>query len=177
VIFSDDHGETWQLGGRTPKHQVNECQVAELSGNRLMLNMRNYDRSKTSRQRAVSHDGGATWVDQQFDAALPEPICQASLRADGWNSDGTREWLFFSNPASSSARVNLTLRLSFDEGASWPLSKVLHAGPSAYSDLAVLPDGRIACLFESGDKHPYECIKLTIMEQDAFEERSASPAR
>ena len=35
---------------------------------------------------------------------------------------------------------------------------MLHAGPSAYSDLAVLADGEIACLYEAGQAHPYESI-------------------
>ncbi len=69
VIFSDDHGQTWQLGGSTPRHQVNECEVVELCDGRLMLNMRNYDRSKKSRQVAVSDDGGLTWKEQRFDPA------------------------------------------------------------------------------------------------------------
>jgi len=35
---------------------------------------------------------------------------------------------------------------------------VLHAGPSAYSDLAVLPNGEIACFYEAGETNPYESI-------------------
>jgi hypothetical protein len=34
------------------------------------------------------------------------------------------------------------------------------AGPSAYSDLAVLPDGTICCLYEAGKEGPYETITL-----------------
>lgn len=30
VIYSDDHGATWQLGGTAPRPDVNECEVAEL---------------------------------------------------------------------------------------------------------------------------------------------------
>ena len=54
----------------------------------------------------------------------------------------------------------MTVRLSLDEGKTWPAAKVLHAGPSAYSDLAVLPDGTICCLYEAGKKSPYETITL-----------------
>jgi hypothetical protein len=156
VIYSDDHGATWQRGGRTPEHQVNECQVVELSDGRLLLNMRNYDRSKSHRQIAFSGDGGMTWEDQQFDEALPEPICQASIRRAGTA-------IVFSNPAHPKERVNMTLRASFDEGKSWTSSRVLHEGPSAYSDLAVLPDGRVACLYEAGEKSPYESIVLAAI--------------
>ena len=39
---------------------------------------------------------------------------------------------------------------SDDDGLSWPVGKVLEPGMSAYSDLAVLPDGTIVCLYERG---------------------------
>jgi len=167
VIYSDDHGTTWKLGGRTPKRAVNECQVAELMGGRLMLNMRNYDYKQKTRQIALSDDGGTTWYGQQFDGELVEPICQASLRGDGWNQDGSRQRLWFANPASQKAREKMTVRLSLDEGDTWPLERVLYTGPSAYSDLAILSDGRVACLFEAGTKHPYEKIVFaTVTTED-----------
>ena len=61
----------------------------------------------------------------------------------------------------------MTLRGSDDEGASWPGQVTLHAGPSAYSDLAVAPDGRILCLYEGGESHPYEFLRLAFVELDA----------
>ena len=57
------------------------------------------------------------------------------------------------------------MRLSYDEGKTWPVAKVIYAGPSAYSDLVVLPDGTIGCLYERGQKHAYEKItfaRLTL---------------
>ncbi len=164
VIYSDDHGETWQLGGSTPQDKVNECEVVELTDGRLMLNMRNYDRSKKNRQVAYSTDGGITWNDQHFDEALIEPICQASIRRYSWPVDGGKNIILFSNPASSTGRVNMTVRASFDDGKTWPLQKVLHNGPSAYSDLVVLGNGKVACLHEYGAKNPYEQIKLSLFD-------------
>ncbi len=160
VIYSDDHGRTWQLGQSTPHHKVNECQAVELTDNRLLLNMRNYDRSRKNRQIACSDDYGRTWRGQQFDKTLIEPICQASIRRCSWPGPDTKNVICFSNPASTTGRVNMTVRASFDDAATWPAKKVLHAGPSAYSDLAVLPDGAVACLYERGDNHPYETITL-----------------
>ena len=158
IIYSDDHGKNWQLGGRTQQHQVNECELVELPGGRLMLNTRNYDRSQKNRQVAVSDDGGLTWKDQHFDATLIEPICQAAIERLSWPSTDSRSVILFSNPASRKGRVKMTVRASFDEGQTWPVSHVLHPGPSAYSDLAVLSNGEIACLYEAGDQHPYESI-------------------
>lgn len=164
VIYSDDHGQTWQRGGRTPQHQVNECEAVELLDGRLMLNMRNYDRTRKNRQVATSDDGGLTWHDQRFDPALIEPICQAAIERYRWPDVQADGVILFSNPASQEGRVNMTVRASHDEGRTWPLSRQLHAGPSAYSDLTVLANGSIACLYEAGQHHPYESIVLAVFE-------------
>lgn len=147
IIYSDDHGATWRLGGRTPQHQVNECEVVELTGGRLMLNMRNYN---STRQTALSDDGGLAWSEQKHDAALIEPICQAAIERLRWPQGDQPGVVIFSNPASTSARVNLTIQASMEEAKTWPVSRVLWAGPSGYSDLALLSDGQIACLYEGG---------------------------
>jgi sialidase-1 len=160
VIYSDDHGMTWQLGGSTPLHQVNECGVAELAGGRLMLNMRNYDPGKKSRQVAVSDDGGMTWKDQRFDPTLIEPICQAAIERFSWLGQDSQSIILFSNPASNTDRTNMTVRTSFDEGQTWTAGKLVHPGPSAYSDLAVAKDQSILCLYERGQEAPYETITL-----------------
>lgn len=157
IIFSDDGGETWHLGGSTPQHQVNECTVAELSDGRLMLNMRNYDRSKKSRRISLSEDYGESWCDIYPDEALVEPICQASMERYSFADEGQNRLLFL-NPASAEKRENMTLRISYDDGQTWPVSKILHAGRSAYSDVVKLSDGRIACLYEAGHDSPYEGI-------------------
>jgi sialidase-1 len=159
IVYSDDHGATWTLGGSTPNHQVNECEVVELADGRLMLNMRNYDRSKRLRQRAFSRDGGTTWEAQGFDPALVDPVCQASLQRYSWPGQDEGNVILFSNPAST-GRANLTVRASFDDGNTWPRTLVLHPGPSAYSDLAVLADGAATCLYERGKQQPYEQIAL-----------------
>lgn len=170
IIYSDDHGRTWRLGGSTPQHQVNECEVVELSGGKLMLNMRNYNRSQSARQIAFSDDGGLTWKDQRFDETLIEPICQAAIECFRWPEDGNSTGvILFSNPASRKSRVNLTVRASFDDGLSWPRLRVLHPGPSAYSDLAVLDTGEIACLYECGSEHPYESIVIFAFPLDSLE--------
>lgn len=52
----------------------------------------------------------------------------------------------------------MTLRMSYDRGKTWTFSKVLHAGPAAYSDLTILRSGDIGCLYEAGIKSPYEGI-------------------
>ena len=113
VIYSDDHGASWKLGGTTPRDQVNECEVVERSDGSLLLNMRSYDPNSRARQVAISKDGGLTWSEQRPDFSLIEPICQASIRR------ADTKTLIFSNPASREARKNLTVRASSDDGHTW----------------------------------------------------------
>ncbi len=69
----------------------------------------------------------------------------------------------------------MTLRMSADEGKTWPVSRVLWPGPAAYSCLAALPDGSIACLFEAGEKHPYERIVLAQVDRDWLTQAGEQP--
>jgi sialidase-1 len=160
IIYSDDHGKTWKLGGSTPQDMYNECEVVELHDGRLMLNMRNYDREKKDRAYSFSDDGGLNWSDVRHDSSLIDPICQASIRR---YDNSAKSYLLFSNAASTNKRLNMTVRLSYDDGKTWPISKRLYSGPSAYSCLAVLADGRIACLYENGY---YERITLAVFTLD-----------
>ena len=72
---------------------------------------------------------------------------------------GGRHGVLFSNPASTE-REQLTVRMSTDDCRTWGVAGVLHAGPSAYSDLAVISEGTICCLYECGADHPYGRLTL-----------------
>jgi len=157
IIYSDDHGTTWKYGGTTPQDQVNECTVAELPDGKLMLNMRNYERTQKTRKVSLSKDGGITWENIYSDKSLPEPICQGSLLSFIHNETGKNSLLFL-NPADETKRQNMTLRLSYDEGSTWIKSKVLFNGPSAYSDLTKVSNGNIGCLYEAGYVSAYQGI-------------------
>lgn len=151
VIYSDDCGKTWRLGGVT-ENGSNECQVIERSDGSMLMSMR---RARTVKEpfrvMAVSKDQGMTWTESWFDETLVDPRCQGCMIRSG-------KLVLHSNAGHRSQRVKMTVRISRDEGKTWPESRVLHEGPSAYSCLAALPEGEAACLFECGEKHPYEKI-------------------
>ncbi len=167
VIYSDDAGESWQIGGITPQDQVNECSVAEIGRGKLILNMRNYDRDQMNRKISISKDYGNNWGDIYYDETLIEPICQASILRYTYNGPRKNN-LFFLNPSDKNKRINMTLRLSDDLGSSWKNYITLHEGPSAYSDLTKLPNGNLGCLYEAGEKSPYEGIVFTEVDISKF---------
>jgi sialidase-1 len=114
--------------------------------------MRSY-LGRAVRAESISTDGGVTWNAAVDAPTLIEPICQASLLRDE-----DAKILLFSNPADRKKRVNLTVRASADNAKTWRDIAVLHAGPSGYSSLIALGASDAACLYECGEKNPYEKI-------------------
>lgn len=164
TIVSDDHGKTWKAGELAVPNQgefgnPNETVVAELSDGNVMLVSRNV--SKPNRKLlTIGPDGATQWGKPQFHPQLYEPICMASVLSIP-EQPGT---LVFSHPckvqlgsdgkevpSARGKRENLTIRLSRDDGKTWPVHRVLDSGKSAYSDLVQLPGNKIGCLYE-GDR-------------------------
>ena len=150
VIYSDDDGKSWKMGGSAgPK--CNEATVAELRDGRLMLNMRS-GAGRNRRAVSVSEDGGLTWSEPALDEALIEPVCEGSLIRFG-------KMLLFSNPAAVK-RMNMTVKMSRDDGKTWSAGKVIDAGPSAYSNLVPVRGKTVGLLYERGERAPYERIRF-----------------
>jgi sialidase-1 len=156
VIYSDDDGKSWKIGGSAGP-ETNESAVVQLTNGSLLLNMRSYA-GKHQRAIALSHDGGLTWSPVRLDPALIEPVCQASMVRCTVEREAGKNRLLFSNPADTVHRDRMTVRLSYDEGKTWPVARLVYAGPSAYSSLAVLHDGTIGLLYERGTANAYEEI-------------------
>jgi sialidase-1 len=145
VMFSDDQGKTWQLGGSAGPSN-GECQVAERADGSLYLNARTSQGPKV-RTTVVSKDGGETWEKGSYDRTLYDSPCQGAVyRLTPQGKEEKSRWLF-SHPALPK-RTDLTVRLSYDEGRTWPVSNRLREGNSQYSSLALLPDRSIGCLYD-----------------------------
>ena len=156
VIYSDDNGETWHIGGSMPRPQTTECTVVELSNGDLMLNSRNQNDDENYRVVSVSKDGGATFTETWLETALVEPRgCQASLLFHSLNPASGKGNILFSNPANAEVRADGTLKLSEDDGRTWTRSFRYAKKPApnftGYSDIAVMPDGSVGILHERGD--------------------------
>ena len=165
AVFSDDQGATWRYGATAEEGaagHANELQFAELNDGSVMLNARNQGGGLKQRKISVSRDGGATWSATQHDAALIEPTCQASLLRHPNDGDAARDVLLFSNPGTTAGRSNGVVRLSRDDGQTWPASRVLYPGGFAYSCLASLADGSIGCLFERDGYKTITFARFTV---------------
>ncbi len=164
ILYSDDHGRNWRLheGARS---NTTEAQVAELPSGDLMLNMR--DNRGGSRAVSVTSDMGRTWTEHPSSRkALREPVCMASLisvAADD-NISG-RDILLFSNPDCDNARRDITVKISFDGGATWPEENkvLLDAGDGwGYSCLTMIDRETVGILYESSQAHmTFQAIPLT----------------
>lgn len=155
TIYSDDGGKTWSAGELAIR-RGGEANVVERFDGSVMLTARNGD-PRNRRLVAFSSDGFSDWSAPRIADELKEPGCMAGLTKHSVNQDAPYK-LLFSNAQTTkrkhSARRNLTIHLSRDDGITWPIQRTIEAGPSAYSDLAVLPDGTILCFYESGVAEP-----------------------
>jgi sialidase-1 len=161
VIYSDDGGTTWQRGATLDHDVSDECQVVERLDGSLYMNMRSRQ-DKRQRAYALSSNGGRTWSRVQFDARLPEPSCQGSIIRFSREPQSDRNRILLACPANPAARDQMTIRMSYDECESWPVSKVLHSGSSAYSDLGVSADGQVLCFYEADDSRSMTLARFNI---------------
>ena len=151
-MWSKDHGKSWTLSSPA-RDNTTECSVAELKDGSLMLNIRDNrnrkDKSKTNgRAVSVTNDMGKTWKVHSSDhGALPEPVCMASLISHDLKNGG--RVLFFSNPNSKYKREKMTVRMSLDQGKTWPKSILLDQKGGAYSSLVMVDDRTLGILYES----------------------------
>ena len=154
IVYSDDHGKTWHAGGRVDSKST-ETQVVELSDGSLRLDTRNQrpQEQPHCRYYSISRDGGRTWTAAVRDETLLDTACQASILRHPFRQPGyDKDLILFANAASTfQNRVNMTVRLSYDDGKTWPVARSVHPGPSAYCCLVSLPDGSIGLLYEGGD--------------------------
>jgi len=161
AAISDDGGESWRLGERVPIDALegfgNECQLAERADGSIRMNAR-LQLGANRLARSISHDGGESWAPMDEDPGLVTTPCMASLVAYPAEGD---TWLLASLPNSEAGRENGTLLVSRDGGNAWTAQQTIYPGGFAYSSLAVMADGRIACLFERG---PYTDISFTVLD-------------
>jgi sialidase-1 len=178
TIYSDDGGRTWRAGEIAVPCtdewiNPNETVAIELTDGRVMLNVRN--ESKAHRRLVtISPDGATAWSPPRFDDALLEPICMAGLVRYSTTNSGDKNRILFCNPhnlqradgmevaGKSRDRRNVSVKISYDEGQTWSAGKTIEKHWSAYSDIAVTPQGTILCFYGRGAKANFAGDRLTL---------------
>lgn len=159
VFGSDDHGKTWYFID-VPIQPADESKIIELVDGTLLINAR--VNGKGMRYEHISKDDGKTWVTKAVPELL-DPGCNASIIRYTAIKDGYKKnRILFSNAKSEKERVNMTVRVSYDEGKTWTKGKTIYQGSSAYSDLTILENGDIGLFFEqdSYTKNPFVSFSL-----------------
>ena len=151
-VYSDDHGLTWQRGAFVGTG-MDENKVVELSDGRLLLNSRDSTNSHY-RKVAISEDGGQTWGPVTLDTELPDPTNNASIfrmfpDAPEGSSDAQKLLFTNSNNGANGDRINLSVRLSCDNGETWPGLRQFKPGFGAYSTGTALSNGMFGVLYEA----------------------------
>ena len=170
-FYSDDHGLTFHLSDNIEMPGGNECMAVELTGDKLMINARNQLGNVKERIVAISTNGGQRWDTTYFDHQLPDPVNEGSILSIGTRSG--KSILAFCNAADPGRRDNLTLHISFDEGKTWTISKVIAQSPegykgdySAYSDLVSISKNNIGVIYE---KDNYKEIVFRVVDLKALQ--------
>ena len=165
TLYSDDNGQTWKAGEIVPDtlKNLNETAAVELDDGRVALFLRNEEPGAYAHAISISKDGVSGWSKPEIHKELYSPICFATVLCltDGSLSEGTSRLLFVHPDSRANTktirnwgarpRENLTLRLSYDNGQTWGVSRVLYPGRTGYADLALGKDNFIYCLYERGE--------------------------
>jgi sialidase-1 len=169
AIYSDDHGNTWHRGQFVPGgDQGDEDQLVELADGRILMDMRQTQGG--TRWRAVSSDGGQTWSELYAGESVTPCCCaieRLSLKATG----DDRNRILWTGPKGP-GRQTLTARVSYDEGKSFPIERIVSEEPAAYSDLTRLKDQTVGCLWERANYRFITWSRFNV----AFLEPNGPPA-
>ena len=181
VVYSDDDGQTWRPGGIAVPQEgfenPSEAVCIEREDGSVLLNVRS-ESERNRRLVTVSADGAGGWSKPEYHPELLEPVCMAGLARLSFAGGGQPGRLLFANPATLERefanwggavcdRKRLSVRQSRDDGATWPLERVVEPGPAGYADLAITAGGEAALLYERGMlEHMGDTAALTLARFD-----------
>ena len=165
ALYSEDHGKTWHRSALVPGHGGDECQLVELADGRLLTDI--CQETGSGRSFSPSQDGGKTWSAHRVGLPVSPVACaieRYTLKAAG----DDRDRIIWTGPKGPD-RQNLVARISYDEGLTFPVERLISAGPSAYSDLTILKDRSVGVLWERGAAHGYQFITFTLLTREFLE--------
>ncbi len=166
AVFSEDHGKTWQRGQGVPGGKGgDENQVVELADGRILMDIR--QNAGPHRWMATSSDGGKTWSEPR--PGLPvSPVACAIERYTLKAAGDDRDRILWTGPKGPE-RMKLVVRVSYDEGKTFPVERPISDKHAAYSDLTILKDKTVGVLWERGVEQGYQFITLTRFNREFLE--------
>ena len=142
--YSDDDGETWRKGSGAAvaknasgeRVALQEPGLVELRDGSILL----YARTMAGCQwKSISRDGGDTWSPTErwnlvspCSPALVKRLSNGSLVAIWNDHESFPEYAKKGPPWSGGVRSPLMLAISTDEGASWPVRRILESDPAGW---------------------------------------------
>ena len=124
------------------------------------------------RQIHVSKDRGETW-ESRYDSSLVDPQCNAQVmryplacaKPGKALKPGLPESVLVFSNCKAEGRRNLFVRTSWDDGATWNDGVCVEPKGAAYSDVTVLPNGKLGVLFEGAG---YATIRFCTLDPHEF---------
>jgi sialidase-1 len=163
ALFSDDHGQTWERSAFVPG-PGDECQLVELKNGELLMDIR--QEKGEHRSFSTSLDSGNTWSPQRPGLTV-SPVACAIERGALTPGKGHGQ-ILWTGPKGPD-RQNLVLRISDDDGKTFPVERLIASGHAAYSDMSILTDGTVGVLWERGAAHGYQFITFTRLTKEFLE--------
>ncbi len=159
VVYSDNGGASWSVSTNSPTPSstsntstanADEAKLVELADGRVLMSIRNRN-NDGYRLVSYSSDRGETWTTRATWSSLPVTNCNGDVIYYTYENDGySKNRMLHSIPDNTSTRKNVSVKLTYDEGATWSYTKSICPGYSAYSSLTILPDNTIGIFYENG---------------------------
>lgn len=147
-FMSFDHGQTWSVQGTSGTTSADEPKTLERNNGDLSI----FVRAAGYNFHNVTSDNGKTWhyaPQTRFTTGISGVACDGEYMTWCSTLDGNPWNIAFETlPNSSSARTNVSICLSTDEGETFGSPKTICPWGSGYSTAVVLPDGTLGVYYE-----------------------------
>jgi sialidase-1 len=163
ITYSKDGGVNWHTSMAADTGSTTESMAVQLSNGDIMLNMRANENAtrkgdNNGRAIAVTSDLGKTWASHAASrSVLNEPVCMASSHKHNYVKNGKpASVLLFSNPNTKTGRNHMTIKMSFDDGLTWPKEHWIlldEWNSFGYSCITSVDKDTIGILYEGSGAH------------------------